>query len=279
MGPKPDTWRSKAMQSRWWLALGLVVAGAASLSQFGTLRLVPPSFHPRSPSYSTASTSILVSAGPQGRHASNSYSLGQALDAHTLTLGEIVGSPTLRARIAADAGVRTSQLAIDAALWTQLQRVQVWDTGPKRSVQILVEHDLYRLTLTDNAYQPIIYVSAQGPTAAKAARLAGALTTALGQFIEQAQDAAHISPADRYGVSQLAPIVVAGGKPSQEINLALLVFVSVFVVWWGIVLAASRLRDDLRGVATGAEDREPNTRWFFTRRRRRMAHRTETADV
>ena len=267
------------MPSRRWLALGLVVAGTASLSQFGTLRLAPPSFHPRSPSYSTASTSILVSARPAARNASNSYSLAKALDADTLTLGEIVGSPTLRARIAADAGIPTSRLAIDAALWTQLQRVQVWDTGPKRSVQILVEHDLYRLTLTDSAYQPIIYVSAQGPTATDAARLAGALTAALTQFITRAQNAAHISPAERYGVSQLAPIVVARGKLSQEVNLALLVFLSVFVVWWGVVLAASRLREDLRRAVIGAEDREPSPRWFSTRRRRRMTHRTGTADV
>ena len=265
--------------NRRWLLLGLLVAGLATASQFGTISLMPPSFRAESPNYSIANTSILVTAGAGAHGGSNSYLLGQALDAHALTLGEIAGSPTLRDGIARDAGISAPQLAIDAALWTQLQRVQIWDTGPKRSVQILVERAPYRLTLTDSANQPIINVSAQAPTARGAARLAAALTTALAQFLIRAQSEAHTPVASRYGVTQLAPIAVSAGKLSQEINLGLLVFLSAFVVWCGLVLAVRRLRGDIRGDATSAEDRGSSPRWLLTKRRRRMAHRTGTADL
>jgi len=297
--------RSRVHRNRWWLVLGAVIAGVMAASDFGTVRLLPPSFNFHSPVHSTAQTSIVLGSNTNGRYtagkghlspsqnamyqASRSYQATvyqRSLYVRMQTLGDIAGSPALRRDIARRAGISASQLAVDEALWWELLRAQQWDTGSKRSNQIVVEGDPYRITLTEDQQSPILHVTTQAPDPTAAARLAQALDSALAHFVTSNQDASHTPAADRYRVSPLTPITVQPGGKGQLINMAALVFVSVFVVWFWIVMGVSRLLDDLRTASTAAKVRESQDRFIgrkrslgSSRRSRRVIHGPRTTGL
>jgi len=257
----------------------VLVAGFVTASDFGTFRFLPPSFQAHSPSYATANMSILVgmpaiSPEPRSPHSTSGlYELA-------LTLGDISGSPALLKSTASIAGIRPSQLAIDEPLWSNLQRTQEWDTGPKRGIQIMAEGDPYRITLTDDPQSPIIYATTQGPTVAGAERVTTAFTRALSRFVTSTQNAAHTPTADRYRVRELTPIATQPGKASELYSFEVFVFLSVLVVWWGVVFALCRIVDELRSQrevkAWGRQRRFLNK--ASTRRPRRIAHRPSTTE-
>jgi hypothetical protein len=272
---------SRIRRCRWWLALGVLVAGLVTASNFGTLRLLPPSFRAKSPSYSTASMSILVGMPAESKQTLNPQS-PRGLYERALTLGDLAGSPAILASTASFAGIRPSQLAVDEPLWSNLQRTQEWDTGPKRSTQILVEKDPYRITLTDDSQSPIIYVTTQAPTPSGAARVATALTKALSEFVTSSQTAENVPADGRYDVTQLTPVTVHPGTGSELVSFAAFIFLSVFAVWCGAVVALCRLLDEIRNYKLGVKARGSQSRSLRTRPRRnsrRIAHRPGTTEI
>ncbi len=245
--------RSRIRRHRRWLLLGVLVAGLVTASNFGTLRLLPPSFHPRSPGHATATTSVLVGLS-QAAQQSQTSEYPEQLATVSETLGDIGGSPLLQRKIASLAGIPASELAIDEPLWADLQRAQQWDTGPKRASQIVVENALYRIQLTDGEGSPIINVGTQAPTPQGAARLASAFTAAVSRFVISSQNAAHTPASDRYTVTQSAPITVQPGRSAQLINFAIFLFLAAFALWFVAVMAISRLFEDLRENANDVKD-------------------------
>ena len=103
------------------------------------------------------------------------------------------------------------------------------------------ERDPYRITLDNDPSAPIIYVATQAPTGAEAARLAAGVPRGLSNYVDATQNEANIPPADRYRVSQLAPVSIQPGSKSGPANVAVVTFVSVLLLWCGAILFASGL--------------------------------------
>jgi hypothetical protein len=228
------------------LAVGVLVAGAAAASQFAAIGLSPPSVKFESLAHSIASTQLVLgqtSALSLGQGPAAPDPFATDLPRRAAALADMAGSPEVLDDIARAAGLPASRIAVDAPLWTQLQRDQQWDTGPKRASQIVVEGDPYRITLNNDS--PLIDVSAQAPTAQVATRLAQAVTAGLNTYLSNLEASAGTPPYARYNVRQAAPVSVQPPSSSPA-NVAGFTFLTVFVLWCGLVLGVSGLARDLR---------------------------------
>jgi hypothetical protein len=212
--------------------LGLVVAALAAAS-----RLPQPTY--------SASTQVLIGE-PAGLASASPQLYTSVVTARAQTLADMTASPEVRQDIARAAGLPAAKIAIDEPLWGDLQRIQQWDTGEKRSYQIVAEQDPYRLTLTDNFTAPVVDVSAQGPSGVTASQLAGAVAPALRAYLAGAAAAAHTPPADRIVVTQLAPVAIDSGSGAGTKNVAGFTFVAVFLLWCGVVLLVGNVHGDIR---------------------------------
>ena len=231
-----------------WLAAGVVVATLASAAQFG-VGLFPPSFKVKSIAHSTASTEVVVGTSFSLRLLYHDGYV-KSLQPRAQTLADMVASPEVLGYIARAARMPASKIGVDTPLWSNLERIEQWATGDKRAAQILNERDPYRITLDNDPSAPIIYVATQAPTGAEAARLAAGVPRGLSNYVDATQNEANIPPADRYRVSQLAPVSIQPGSKSGPANVAVVTFVSVLLLWCGAILFASGLTRDLR--ETGA---------------------------
>jgi hypothetical protein len=230
---------------RLWLAIGVLVAGFAAASHFVAIGLLPPSIKLKPLARSTASTELLV-----GWHSSLRYTFPDLyltdLSPRTAALADMMASPEVRGYVARAAAVPSSELAVNAPLWTNLQRIQQWDTGEKRANQIVTERDPYGVTLNNDPFAPVIDVVTQAPTAKAAARLAHGVAEGLRTYVSDIQTAAGTPWAGRYDVSQLVPVTVVPESMPLLANLGAFTFMAVFVLWCGLVLAVSSLARDLR---------------------------------
>lgn len=226
---------------RRWLAVGVVVAAIAAVSPFTAIGFLPPSLKLKPFGHATASTSLGV-----GLESSLGSGFPDAYDSNlsprSATLADMTASPQLLGYVARAAGIPASKIAVDAPLWTDLWRVQQWDTGAKRASQIVVENDPYRITLSNDPNgAPAIDVATQAPTAGAAGRLAQGVADGLNSYLSQIQAASRTPLGSRYHVSELAPVTVDPAKTGQLANVGLLMFLAVFVLWSGLVLAVASL--------------------------------------
>lgn len=238
-------WRHRLL-----LAVGLAVAAVATLSLFASIRLFPPSIHAKAFGHSIASTEVSIGLRPSLRSDyPESYVMNYAPRAQALA--DMVASPQILGDIGRAAHVSSSKIALDAPLWTNLQRAQVWDTGPKRARQIVSERDPYRITLSNDPNgAPIIDVTAQAPTAPVAVRLAAGVAKGLSKYVSITQAAAGTPVGDRYLVSQVAPVTVAGPSRGLLVNAGAFVFLGVFVLWAALVLYVTELVSEVQAAAS-----------------------------
>ena len=189
--------------------LGLVIAAWAAASQYYAIGAFPPSFKPTQLARSTASTQVALGVNSALVHTLHDPYVHN-LSPRTADLGDILTSPELRRRIARAAGVRASELAVAPPVWTNLLRIQQWNTGPSRANQVLAERDPSQITLDSDAgappNAPVLDVSAQAPSMSLAGRLAAAVAPTLGAYVRDIQTAAATPPDARYDVRQLAPV-------------------------------------------------------------------------
>lgn len=235
-----------------WLAVGVVVAAIAAASRFAAIGLLPPSVKLRPLGHATASTQLIVGANSSLTHTYHDLYEGY-LNSRVATLADMVASPKVRGYIARAAALPASQIAVDAPIWTQLQRIQQWATGEKRANEIVAERDPYRITLTIGESAPIIDVVAQAPTPTIAARLAHGVVDGLRAYVSDIATVARIPPAGRYDIAQLAPVTTAPVDTAGLANVGAFTFLAVFAVWCGLVLLVAGVARDVRAAAIRAE--------------------------
>jgi hypothetical protein len=242
-----------------WLAVGVVVAGLAAVSHF--VQLVPPTLKSTHVSHATASTQLVVGrdsslrsggVGVPDRYLGNFAPRAEAL-------GDMAASPLMVNYAARAADIPVSQVAVDQPLWTELQRAQQWATGQKRARQIVSERYPYHITLSDDStavpFSPVIDVLTQAPSVEAAAALARGVAVGVRKYLADLENEARTPAGGRYDVRQINPVVVTPPNRSQLANLAGFTFVSVFVLWCGLVLAVSSVVRDLRDARKPASPR------------------------
>ena len=246
---------AKLRRHRLWLAVGVLVASLAAASRFAAIGLLPPSIKLNALAHSTASTELFVGRNSALRHTFPDLFVTN-LSARAAALADMIASPQLSDDIAQAAAVPASEIAVDAPLWTTLQRAQQWATGEKRANQIIAEKKQYLITLNNDPNQaPLIDVVTQAPTAKAAARLAYGVADGLRIYVSGLQKAAGTPLAGRYDVGQLAPVRVAPASTAQLANVGIFTFLAVFALWCGLLLTVSSLATDLRAARVSSKVR------------------------
>jgi hypothetical protein len=179
------------------------------------------------------------------------------LNERTPIIGLMMSSPAALDYIGRAAGIPGNKIAAEAPLANNLQRSQVEPTADKRATQIVGERDLYRLEFDQSSTLPIIDVLVQAPTARTAAALANAVPRGFDAYL---RDLSHAPPSSHeVGVRALTTAVGSPVSSRADLQVGLLVFVVVFVLWCGLVLIASSLLDAF-AVARGGENASGSSR-------------------
>jgi hypothetical protein len=249
---------ARALKALWkrrrLVAVGAVIALiAATLSAF-TVGIFPPSLTPRTNTFATASTQILVDT-PNSAFANLEEEV-EPLNTRAAVFSRFLASPLAITLIAREAGLPANAIEGQGPYEQNLPVFEQEPTADKRSSQIIGERALYRLRFENNPDLPIVTVFAQAPTADEAHKLADAAPEALSSYISHIQKAQHTPAKRRVIVHQLGDAtggVVNGGA---SVQIAALVFFVVLVFWCLLLIPAHTIA---RGWRSHDDDDRPSS--------------------
>lgn len=248
---------ARALKALWkrrrLVALGAVIASiAATLSAF-TVGIFPPTLTPRTNTFATASTQILVDT-PNSAFANLEEEV-EPLNTRAAVFSRFLASPLAITLIAREAGLPANSIEGQGPYEQNLPVFEQEPTADKRSSQIIGERALYRLRFENNPDLPIVTVFAQAPTADGAHKLADAAPEALSSYINNIQEAQKTPAKRRVIVHQLGDAtggVVNGGANAQ---IAMLVFFVVLVLWCLLLIPAHTIARGWRSHDDDDDDR------------------------
>lgn len=230
---------------RSWLAAGIAVGGLAGLLTIASVRVLPPSVQLRQLGHATATTQLLI-AQRTPLSDTRGDPVADKEFAQAAELADMTASPEVRGYIASAAGIPVSKIAIDPPLWANLPRIEQWDTGEKRSYQLVYEGDPYRLTFDLDTSAPLIDVTAQGPTTAATESLAQGAANGISSYLSHAEAAAGGSQGVRYEIRQVSPVTASSPSRFATMGIGLFIFFVVLAIWVGLVLFGAGCAADLR---------------------------------
>jgi hypothetical protein len=248
---------ARALKALWkrrrLFVLGVVIAAiVATLSAF-TVGIFPPSLTPRTNTFATASTQILVDT-PNSAFANLEEEV-EPLNTRAAVFSRFLASPLAITLIAREAGLPANAIEGQGPYEQNLPVFEQEPTAEKRSSQIIGERALYRLRFENNPDLPIVTVFAQAPTAAGAHKLADAAPEALSSYISHIQVAQHTPAKRRVIVPQLGDATggtVNGGANAQ---IAALVFFVVLLFWCLLLIPAHTIARGWRAQGDDDDDR------------------------
>jgi hypothetical protein len=219
-------WRHK-------LGAGLCLAFAVVMSLWSLyhLSLTPPGLTPRHLQIGAASTTVMVDA-PKSKIVdlrANTQDF-QSLTTRADLLSNVMASTPVRAYIAQRAGVPQQAIVATASLGADLPRSATEPGSERRSTDLIQETDRYRLAISSNVNQPIMYVAAQAPSGEAAGRLANAAVDGLNDYLTAMADREGIKPKSRTRLIQFGRATGGVVNPSVNIEIGLLTFLISFVV-------------------------------------------------
>ncbi|HET6508241.1 MAG TPA: hypothetical protein VFG42_15725 [Baekduia sp.] len=250
-------WRHK-------LGAGLCLAFAVVMSLWSLyhLSIAPPGLTPRHLQIGAASTTVMVDA-PKSKIVdlrANTQDF-QSLTTRADLLSNVMASTPVRAFIAQRAGVPERAIVADASLGADLPRSATEPGSERRSTDLIQETDKYRLAISSNEAQPIIYVAAQAPSGEAAARLANAAVDGLNDYLTMMADREGIAPTARTRLIQFGRAQGGVVNPSVDIEIGLLTFLISFVVACAAFRVVLRVR---HGWALDAErERRDGKNWWL----------------
>ena len=264
---------ARALKALWkrrrLVAVGVVIALiAATLSAF-TVSFFPFKLTPRTNTFATASTQILVDT-PNSAFANLAEEV-EPLNTRAAVFSRFLASPLAIGLIAREAKLPADAIEGQGPYEQNLPLFEQEPTAEKRSSEIIGEQAVYRLRFENNPELPIVTVFAQAPTADEAHRLADAAPEALEAYIDQIQKEQKTPAKRRVEVRQLGDAtggVVNGGANAQ---IAALVFFVVLVFWCLLLIPAHTIA---RGWRSHDDDDDDRT---SSNGRRGGAQRRETA--
>jgi hypothetical protein len=254
---------ARALKALWkrrrLVALGAVIAAIAAICSAFTVSIFPPKLTPRTNTFATASTQILVDT-PNSAFANLEEEV-EPLNTRAALFSRFLASPLAISLIAREAGLPANAIEGQGPYEQNLPVFEQEPTAEKRSSQIIGERALYRLRFENNPDLPIVTVFAQAPTADGAHKLADAVPEALSSYLNRIQEAQKTPAKRRVIVHQLGDAtggVVNGGANGQ---IAALVFFVVLVLWCLLLIPAHTIARGWRAAGDDDEDRSsPNGR-------------------
>ena len=195
------------------------------------LHLAPPGITPRHLEIGASSTEILVDA-PKSKIVdlrANTQDFA-ALTTRADLLSNVMASSPVRALIARRAGIAPQQLVAVASLGSNLPRSAYEPGSERRSSDLIKETDQYRLAISVNPAQPIIYVDAQAPSGPAAAKLANASIDGLNDYLTLMADEQGVKSKARTRLIQFGRAQGGVVNPGVNKEIAILTFLVSFII-------------------------------------------------
>jgi hypothetical protein len=250
-------WRHKG-----GVAACLAFAVLMSLWSLYHLSVFPPGLKARHLQIGAAATTVLVDA-PKSKVVdlrANTQDL-QSLTTRADLLSNVMASSPVRLFIARRAGVPINQVVATASLGTDLPRSALEPGSERRSSDLIRETDLYRLAISVNPAQPLIYVNSQAPTADGASRLANAAVDGLNDYLTMMADREGIAPPSRTRLIQFGRAQGGIVNPSVNLEIGLLTFLISFVVACAAFRVVLRVRHGW--ALDAARERREGKNWWL----------------
>ena len=233
-----ELWKRKAL-----VVCAAFLAFAIAVTATFRVSLLPPSIEKKDRQVGAASTQVLVDS-PKSPVADLRRDFEAAED-RAAVYGPLMSSEPVKREIARRVGISPSQI-ITGGVSTESN-----DPEPEtRANQIVGEDGLYRLSVTTPSETPLLSISAQGPSAEAAIKLANAAAVGLRDYIDGLQVEQAVPEQRRVKVRQLGE--ATGGIISSGTNVAigLLAFIALLtgfclLILFGSNVAASWRRADL----------------------------------
>ena len=229
----------KLWASRIWVAVGLLPAGVAAV---GSVTLT------HSTVYSIASTQMLVDSPAGGLASGGPQSAETAitgLASQASVFARLMTSGAALQYIGQAAGIPGSEIAATGPFETNGSAAASHTPTEIKDGKDVPFPSIYTLSLVQNPDLPTVDVYAQAPTTAQAIALANGAVTGFAKFIESL-DGSDIPASQNIAIRQLGAATGGTVDPSATKEMAVLIFVGVFVAWCGLVLFVSRLRAQVR---------------------------------
>jgi len=239
------------------LALGAFLAVLAAV--FSVYRPDGFALKSRSLQYSSASTQALVDASSSV--LGNLSQSSEQLSTRATVYANFMASPAVIDLIGQQVGLSGAQIYAAGPVNANEPRVVQEPTALKRNVEITGETIPYRLNFESQANVPTIDIDAQAPTTNQAVALANAAVVGLRRYVTSLEAEDRVPSASRIAIRQLGAAngaVVDSGISKQ---LAVMVFVAVFLLWCALVLVAVRFRAIWRDSAGLQQDGAEGHDW------------------
>jgi hypothetical protein len=216
-----------------------VVAALVTVIGVYKISLFPPGLASRNNVFATASTQILVDT-PESAFADLSSNI-EPLETRANVFARFLASPVAVAEIAKKAGVPADSIDANGPFEINVPVFESEPTAEARSSEIVGERDLYRLRFDANPNLPIISVFAQAPTTEQATKLAGAVPTALRDYIRNLQNAQHTPDQSRVEIRRLG--AASGGvvNAGANIQIGVLIFLAILAGWCMLLIPAQTI--------------------------------------
>jgi hypothetical protein len=218
------------------LALGALVATFAAI--LSVYRLDGLALKSRSLQYSSASAQALVDSSSSV--LGNLSQSSEDLSTRAQVYANFMASPAVLSIVGKQVGLSGDQIYAAGPVNANEPRVVQEPTALKRNVEITGETVPYRLNFESQAGLPTINIYSQAPTTPQAVALANAAVVGLQRYVTNLEAEDKIPSSSRIEIRQLGTAngaVVDSGISKQ---LAVMVFLAVFLLWCVLMLAAPR---------------------------------------
>ncbi|HEY2654776.1 MAG TPA: hypothetical protein VGI55_03245 [Solirubrobacteraceae bacterium] len=231
----------------WHLRRGVVVcfvlAGFAAIWSVEQVSLSPPFLKPRSLTMATSVAHVLVDT-PDSQMIDlrvDTYNMAGLVNRAVL-LGNVIASTDVESRISAEARIPSGVLRVQAPLTPQQASPPVNSQTQRHISDIVKTPNQYRIEVAANPTVPMLDIYAQTPTAASAGALANAAVDQLRAYLARVATAQRTPSGDKIRIVQLGRATGAVINGGVQLQVALVVFVLVFLGLCAALTFVARVR-------------------------------------
>ena len=236
----------KLWRLRIWVVLVAVVALISSLVIAGKISLFPPSIGSEKSSveFGAASTSLLVDSADSA--VGDLRRPLEPLTARAAVVATLIRSEPVQRTISKRMGVPLGTIATTVTIPNPQNPNQPPNQSAGEKASALVgQTAALQIAAAPVPEVPIINIATQGPTGEAAIKLANVTVASTSHYLGALQQEKSVPTLSKV---KLRTLGVSGGSvnPGASRSVALLAFVAIFIIGCLLLLAISRIADDIR---------------------------------
>jgi hypothetical protein len=215
------------------VGVGAVAGVLVALLLTFQVSLMPPKLGSRTQTSGAATAQVIIAARTQPAFDLKSQ-LTDTLGTRAAQLADLLATDTVRARIARIAGLAPGQVAVNTPAMGPPELPIALAVSATEAAALAPEP--YLVTVTTGGQIPIITLKAGGPDAVRAARVADAAATSIGDLI-----AGKSAGRPDIIVERLGPAVTRTVVTSPSKAVGLVAAIGIFTLWCATIVVVSGL--------------------------------------